>query len=184
MSYDIDNVINSHPQLFHNGNYRKMAMDILLSIGTNLMLRKDDYFGALVRASALVIPILENYNEKVGINNFYSRQVATKLRDLSRKDSSAQRDLLKLYSKRITCSCLKEMYSNARKTLPKVGKCGHCKVENERVLLSVCSRCKIDQYCCRECQVAAWPAHNFGCDMYYHVHNNMLKDEGIDQNMD
>ena len=175
-----------HPHMLHLLSCRKMAMDILLSIGTNLMLADSNTGSAtlIAHVSALFITILENCNEQVGIDlvNF-TRSTATKLRDLSTGGKSSQkRDLLKLYSKRITCSCLKEMHSNARKTLPKMGKCHHCHVEKERVLLSVCSRCKISQYCCRECQVAAWPTHQKDCDQHCLVHNR-LKCEGIDQNM-
>ena len=183
--FDINIVVNSHShlQLWNNGNYRKMAMDILISIGTNLMLKNDTNIALSTLVSAYVIPILENYNEKVGVDLvIFTRATASKQRDLLSGSSSQRRDVLKFYSKRISCSCLKEMYSNARKTLPKMGKCDHCKVENERVLLSVCSRCRIDQYCCRECQVAAWPAHQKDCDKYCLVHNR-LKCEGIDQNM-
>ena len=74
------------------------------------------------------------------------------------------RDLLKLYSKRITCSCLKKMYSEARKTLPKVGSCESCAKVMERSSLMVCSKCRVHQYCCRECQVTAWPKNKNSCD--------------------
>ena len=58
------------------------------------------------------------------------------------------------------------MHLEARKTIPKMGKCFNCKVEKERVDLSVCNRCMVMQYCSRECQVAAWPSHKLDCDVY------------------
>ena len=79
---------------------------------------------------------------------------------------NVMRDLLKLYSKRITCSCLKKMYSNARKALPKVGSCGSCDKVMERSSLMVCSKCRVHQYCCKECQVAIWPKHKIICELY------------------
>jgi hypothetical protein len=64
---------------------------------------------------------------------------------------------------------LKKMHLEARKTIPKVGFCWHCKDEKERVLLSVCSRCMIDQYCSRECQLANLSGHKKDCDAYVHA---------------
>ena len=69
------------------------------------------------------IMVLEKFHETAGDIDlaFYSRTAGSKRRD--NVGDNMIRDLLKLYSKRITCSCLKKMYSEARKTLPKVGSC-------------------------------------------------------------
>ena len=73
-------------------------------------------------------------------------------------------DALKFFRKRTSCSCLKDMHLEARKTLPKTGICYHCKERKERTLLMVCSRCRITQYCSRECQIADWSRHKVYCD--------------------
>jgi hypothetical protein len=70
-----------------------------------------------------------------------------------------ERDILKFYCKRLSCSCLKEKYKQARKTLPKMGRCYHCHKCFERESLMTCSLCKVPLYCSRQCQVAHWPKH-------------------------
>ena len=57
--------------------------------------------------------------------------------------SGSIRDVLKIYHKRITCSCLKDKHSLARKTTPKMGACYNCGQMKERALLMVCSKCRI-----------------------------------------
>ena len=60
----------------------------------------------------------------------------------------------------------KRMHLEARKTVPKLGKCYHCKLVKERAMLMVCGRCGIAQYCSRKCQMAHWPSHKCDCDIY------------------
>ena len=59
------------------------------------------------------------------------------------------------------------MHLEARKTSPiKMGGCDYCGELKERALLMVCSRCMVDQYCSRKCQVAASSKHRSDCDVY------------------
>ena len=165
-----------HPAVWNNASHRQMARNLLVCIGTNSLLRLETDKGihtytddnVLRRAGYLTdaIMVLENYHETPGDIDlaFYSRTAGSKRRD--NVGDNMIRDLLKLYSKRITCSCLKKMYSEARKTLPKVGSCGSCDKVMERSSLKVCSKCRISQYCCRECQVTAWPRHKEDCELY------------------
>ena len=46
----------------------------------------------------------------------------------------------------------------------KLGECSKCKERKERALLMVCSRCRILQYCSKECQIADLPRHRIYCD--------------------
>ena len=164
--------LNSHAKLWSNDNYRNMTTDILLIIGANLLLGSTiTNVPAVIAASAIVF--LENYKETMSVGEvFYCRGVGAKVRDIQ---GGNMRDLSKFYSKRLSCSCLKKMYSDARKTLPKVGKCDYCDEVKERELLSVCSKCRVAQYCSRECQVANWSLHEKCCDEHVHVHNQQTK---------
>ena len=139
-----------------------MAANIFLSIGTNLLLEKQRVNFLLVSHAIL---FLENYDGESIVSTLNSRAVITKIRDIS--GSCSERDLLKFYRKRTTCSCLKKMHLEARKTLPKLGECSHCKERKERSLLMVCSRCRVPQYCSKKCQIADWPRHKAcSCDKY------------------
>ena len=109
-----------------------MAINILISIGTNLLLDKAGYAGELAKA----IVVLENYDESVYNSPealFCNRGVASKVRDfVYGENETNKRDILKFYRKRTSCKCLKAMHLEARKTLPKVGICYHCEERKER----------------------------------------------------
>ena len=106
---------------------------------------------------------LEGYVGRGDISQ-YSRTSARKIRDIGiGGKNSMKRDMKKFYRKRIACKCLKEMHLEARKSSTKLGVCYHCKEVKERALLMVCSRCRISQYCSRECQIASWPRHKCDC---------------------
>ena len=163
--------LNLHLQVWENEDNRKMTINILLSIGTNLLLSSNTNIPMKVSfLAADAIAALENYDGTVDMMGvLLSRVVDTKRRDLG---GGKMRDMLKFFSKRTSCSCLKELYSEARKAMPKTGHCFHCRKEVERRLLPVCSECKVVQYCSRECQVAHWPVHERFCGhslFEYHV---------------
>ena len=157
-------IFKSHTNIWNNGSYRKLAIDILKRIGTNLLLR-DRIGGAVCTAKFIVV--LENYNDTDDLDSVIDkRAVRSKSRDLRASGISSRRDCLKFYRKRVSCECLKKLHLEARKTMPKTGICGHCKQERERAGLSVCSRCMVMHYCSRECQVAGWTNHEKDCDLW------------------
>ena len=156
-----------HPAVWNNASHRQMARNLLVCIVTNVLLLLETDKGiksASYMSDAIIV--LEKFHETAGDIDlaFYSRTAGSKRRD--NVGDNMIRDLLKLYSKRITCSCLKKMYSEARKTLPKVASCESCDEVMERSSLMVCSKCRVHQYCCRECQVTAWPEHKESCELY------------------
>jgi len=160
--------------ILNDERYREMVVNIMIRIGTNLLLncQQVPLKGALKLAKSIFV--LEHYDggdSLVAVMN--SRRLQSKMRDLN-ISTSTRRDALKFYSKRVSCSCLKKMYQEARRTQPKMGRCRHCLEEKERVALSVCSRCMITQYCSRECQVAHWPEHKRPCDMYVLAHQQQI----------
>jgi len=166
--------IETYHELWNNHSYRKLAAEALTIIGANWLLSCKNNAVELAGGIASGIFVLENYNYSEPPEwalTAFSRVVALKNRDLddgfTRTSMGVyKRDLLKFFRKRMKCSCLKKMHLEARKAQSKLGKCHHCKVEKERVLLMVCSRCRIDQYCSRKCQVAASPDHREDCDVY------------------
>ena len=175
---ECNSLLDGHPEIWNNKSHREMAMKILLRIGTNMILFNNKrsptpYITFASRIIAILIKILENYDEKItDMEDLpYIRSIATNPN--LHAHAGNLRDLLKFYSKRITCSCLKKMYSDARKTLPKQGSCYNCNEVKERTLLYVCSRCRINQYCSRECQVEHWPTHQTFCDCHIDVNKQL-----------
>jgi len=169
----------THRHIWNNESYRKLVIDVLVCIGTNEMLHEAR--GKEINMSwpiclAHCTVILEHYEGPGSINvAFNCGGSISKRRDLMPSSTSSRRDLLKFYRKRTTCKCLKKTHLEARKNKPKMGLCWYCDKDMERVLLSLCSRCMVSQYCSRECQVADWPKHESVCDQF--VRQREMNDE-------
>ena len=162
----LNNTYKKQPQVWDNDNHRRLARDFFVSIGTNLILGRETNGPEYI---AMIIMVLENYDHTSDINTIiHERGIASKIRDLyCGGNITERREVLKFYRKRTSCSCLKKMHLEARKDTPKLGDCYHCLRIKERATLMVCSRCRVAQYCSRECQVAAWPKHKEGeCDHF------------------
>ena len=163
-------MLRTHSPVWTNSNHREFATQTFVSIGTNMLLKDDNEINKMALSMAKTIVALEHYDSSAGpgLNSvFFNRYANTKTRDLASYLSSTKRDLLKFYRKRLSCKCLKRMHLEARKSSPKMGSCTHCKLEKERVDLSVCSRCMITHYCSRQCQVDHWHKHEIACDKRY-----------------
>jgi len=158
-------ILQTHTEAL-DGSHRKLAIDILILIGANLVLSN---MGDGAKF-AFAIMVLEKYGESQARDfdaTMRSRDVTKKAEHLTFTLSGIDhdRDVLKFFRKRITCKCLKKMHLKARKTQPKLALCEHCNQAKERRLLMVCSRCMVAPYCSRECQIAASPKHREHCDL-------------------
>ena len=157
----LTDTFGSQLAVWNNDRHRKMTRDLMLGIGANMILLGNEANSEIV----YVVVVLENYGGSGDIDStINSRVVASKARDLSCGGSglergSSVRDVLKFYRKRLSCSCFKKMHLDARKTHPKLGMCNNCGQTKDRSLLSVCSKCRVCQYCSGECQIAAWSWH-------------------------
>ena len=163
---NLRNLLETHKEVWNNKSYRALAIGILIRIGTNDLLEKRcDVSWPLCFAQSIVL--LEHYNgtEDDLDSILYNPVVRSKWNDIHPELITNERDALKFFRKRVSCKCLKKMHLEARKTIPKLGMCWCCcNKEHERSALFVCSRCKVQQYCSRECQVKAWPEHKRQCD--------------------
>ena len=158
----LHNALQSYPQVWKNDVYRNMVINIMTRIGTNMAIEFSTTVGSAQhmrqtgsKVLAISIMIIEKFDGD--IDYAICRQaVAKKIRDF-------HVICLKFYRKRATCKCLKDVHLESRKALPKHARCDHCEVVKERRLLMVCSRCRIDQYCSRKCQVEGWDKHKRDC---------------------
>ena len=166
---NLRDTFTKHQEIWNDKIRRETAIDIFTVIGTNFLLSYKIYSASNYTATA--IAALENYDGMGNIeSSIKSRHFSTKLRDLCDDGSSVMRDLLKFYRKRISCSCLKEMHLKSRKSLQKVGPCFGCAKEKRRDSLLVCGRCRVNQYCSKECQTAHWPDHCTECGILVRAH--------------
>lgn len=163
----MDTLIRECGEVWLDNYHRKCAVDLLTRIGTNVALLTDCDAGVTKIDKVMwrgemfqAIVLLENY-DGCGLHSTFVSQPAV-IRKCN--DLKYTRDALKFLSKRISCSCLKDMYSWARKEFWKLGLCHGCREEKERNAMLVCSRCAGAEYCCRKCQVDHWPRHKVVCD--------------------
>lgn len=167
VSANLRNLFETHRRIWNNESYRKLLIDILIRIGTNMLLlgSSDVTWPICLGQSILVLGQYKGIDDLESA--MHSRVIRSKWLDLNTYTSSCggRRECLKFYRKRTTCKCLKKMHLEARKTIPKMGICYGCLKDYERVDLSVCSRCMVMPYCSRECQVADWPKHVSDCDI-------------------
>ena len=114
----------THTQIWNNESYRKLAIGIMIRIGSNLLLTGDKSVLECSMCLAQSIVLLEHYNGTGDIDSVINKLlVASKWRDLEPGIISSRRDCLKFYRKRITCKCLKKIHLEARKNKPKTGIC-------------------------------------------------------------
>ena len=170
------NSFSKHPEVWNNDEHRQMTIGILLRMGTNMMLHRanEDKYKfqvSLVVTIAQAILLLECYGDKGNFEDAYNLADMKVHRSLP--GHSGERDALKFYSKRLACTCLKEKYKLARRTLPKLGMCEHCENFMQREHLMTCGRCKVPRYCSRECQVAEWSHHDEVCGIYVNCQREM-----------
>lgn len=78
--------------------------------------------------------------------------------------------LVSYFRNRVPCKCLDKKYKEV-KSITKMGMCFNpeCTLPNgkvERKGMLHCIRCRQENYCSRECQVARWPAHKEACKRF------------------
>ena len=112
----------NHLEVLSNKDLVKMATDILLSLGTNIIMSGDN--PALPKAVALMIVGCEHFGPSWSADNCPTMAVRNASTFRTVRDGE-ERDTLHFYSKRISCSCLSEKYKEAKKSQSKVGRCSH-----------------------------------------------------------
>jgi len=139
------------------------TVGIVSAMGVNTLLRdkkemkkRTDNANTLLASTLL---ILEHYKEKNDINAALYSSFA-KIRDIG---GGGDRESLRFFSKRITCSCLDSLYVQSKSKQRKVGQCYGCEKTFRRSTLKVCERCRISQYCSEGCQRQHWPLHKGDC---------------------
>ena len=124
------------------------------------MSQESRHEGAIYHACA--ISLFEQYNGN-SIKDF-SLALLKSLRVTLDLREGGEREVVRFFSKRVSCSCLKAKYSLVKKSQPiRMGECSKCKRSKQRSSLMLCGYCKVTQYCCKECQAADWPNHKGLC---------------------
>jgi hypothetical protein len=166
---------DNHRQVWDNATLRKLALDIVVSIGTNFIILDKDHHGIKFASRlAVTIFLLEQYNGN-GKDGFL---LAIHQASLVAGDVKwgGEREGIRYYLKRIDCTCLKAKYSLVKKLQPtRISKCSTCNQMKVRSSMMLCERCRVFQYCSKECQAADWPIHKCHCRI---IHEQIMKEKG------
>jgi hypothetical protein len=165
--YTFDN----YRQVWDISANRKLALDIMVAAGTNIILSIDNRAKVAAEYLAVTIAVLDQYNGN-GKDDFHLAMWKTNLvaEDLR---CGGQREIIRFFLKRISCTCLKAKYSLVKKSQPtRISKCSTCKQVKVRSSMMLCERYKVIQYCCEECQAADWPTHKVLCRS---IHKQVMK---------
>lgn len=145
-----------HQEVWMYDKLRRLAIQKLVMMGTNSILS-----GNMNANIACAIVHLERFKLVKGLEfGELTQETILKLKKLV---DGRERELIRFYSKRITCSCLKQQYAEVKSVQKKTGICKFCEERKDRNSLMVCSVCRLDSYCSRSCQVAHWPVHKYIC---------------------
>jgi len=169
------------PHLWNNANNRKIAREIVTSIGVNFILGGDDIEMAKVLGNAILILI--HYDGKGDFNT----AVYGAAPEAQVLNGGLERDTVRFYIRHTTCSCLKKKYRQLR-WQRKVGKflllyfeyarvplqfliflftagqCNNCLKKVLRSDLMMCGGCRSNFFCSRKCQKEGWSDHKEWCD--------------------
>ena len=83
------------------------------------------------------------------------------MRDLN---GDGKRGVTLFFALRASCTCLNNMYCKEVKAQPRMGRCQNCDKSMEYKALKKCRRCKLAQYCDRDCQLEDWSEHKSYCN--------------------
>lgn len=161
---------NSFKEVWECDDLKEIVMNVLIRMGVNQILLNRDgvqFPNFAVSDTFLLflcdlLVVLEQHKPGANIRSSFAKG----MRKICILEGGNERDILKFFSRRVTCDCLKEVYSEARRNLPKVGKCVGCDATFERHQLFECTGCKSRCYCSRECQEADYPNHVSECKEY------------------
>ena len=151
------------PKIFGDDSERSLAVDLLLRFIRNTFVEDSRVEGEIWfhhRApNEVIICCMINVLE---IRGTYSDPMVVKRRAGKmgiRLVYGNRRDVVKFVAKRLPCTCLKKLYSAARKKVAKMGACCGCHKRFPVSQLYVCTGCNHNVYCSRECQRGDWSRH-------------------------
>jgi hypothetical protein len=81
---------------------------------------------------------------------------------------ASPREVIKMFHRRSSCSCLKGLYYNLKDNTPKKTVCNGCNEISNAKNIFECD-CKNRIYCSRECAKNDWPNHKRECRAYKHT---------------
>ena len=190
LTVSLQTLLTTMPQVWKEKTLRNEIVRIFISIATNQMMHEYQYGSLLSQFStnslsqiipfAKAIILIENQDliqDDDILTIFYHPKITAKYKNFNDDpNASGRRDILKFLSRRISCSCLKDMHRQARLTITKTRRCEYCMEFKERDELMLCGGCRLLEYCSIECQKADWKRdHTKSCaQLADHQHKHQI----------
>ena len=146
---------------------RSLAVDLLLRFVRNVFLHDsvaegEKWFHDCPGNEAAICCII-NVLELCGTYSDWAVVGRRADKTSNRLSGGNRRDVVKFVAKRLPCTCMKKLHSATRKKVAKLGKCHGCRKQFPRSQLYVCTGCRCNEYCSRECQRGGWSRHKEYC---------------------
>ena len=159
---------NQFHEIWSNDTNQQMTLQLLVSLGTNLLLKEETYMAeqkySSFAASAVAFGTicLQHGFDKIdiGVNHMPPGRDRNFIRDFH--SSCFVSDTTRFFKNKIPCKCLKEKYAQI-KHVPKFGQCKYCLATKLRKHLYLCEKCQFSHYCSVDCQRCDYPLHKQIC---------------------
>ena len=170
-------VFRENPSFCKTAADAKDFAEMMLGMATGMILDDKDYETAEWVTNLGMIAELyasrgvENVDADIDLmmNNNKDPKMKPYLRDLlvEMKDANRASSIVRVLQKRIPCKCL----DNLRAMFHSEGEmrselCEVCWKVYPKKQFKKCSRCKLEDYCCRDCQRKDWPEHKQNCNRW------------------
>ena len=158
----MEKTCKKYPMILTNKDYLKDSMELLMHIGTEMLLKMDCHepnphiFG--IGGAILYLELCQK-NGGILLPMAETDEQFLKIRNVT---DCCERTIHRFYSKRTTSTSLDEKFAVV-KDQAKTGICDYCFERKERCKLGVCSFCRGQQYCSKKCLEAHWGEHQKVC---------------------
>ena len=151
---DVNKHYNQRGERLERSQWSAMA-ECLVHLGTEYLLRgdRDPRYKEMATSVAWAVSSFEPGDPKSD---------PVKMRTERSLIEGNERDIVRFFSKRINCDCLKQKRKDT-KSETVLSWCNHCKKRRIRKQLMVCTGCNYSLYCSQKCQSADWPFHKKFC---------------------
>lgn len=132
---------------------------------------KSDFTDCIIPLSSTIL-ILDAYDGGYDLNTTFCRtETSRKVTNFNNNHKvNVRRDVLKMLTKKNSCTCLKDLYAQARRTIPKLGICRNCNQPKDRSSLMLCGYVFTISFVCRshsKLLLLLFPIHSH--DMHSHL---------------
>ena len=136
---DLLDSLKACPTAWKDDEYRSIVSGVIATIVTNHILHevqyKSDFTDSIIPLCSTII-MLDSFIGGLD-ETFVQCSTARKIANFNGQ-ANARRDVLKMLTRKNSCSCLKDLYSEARRMFPKAGLCKNCYQQKDRSTLMLC----------------------------------------------